>query len=212
MDFTASFLGLSPTVLAEILSRENIMHRSIHGLWPNMPRIAGPAYPVRCGLGDNLMLHAAIYRAPRGAVIVCQAGDDDYAVAGGNVCAIAQKNGIAGFVIDGVVRDIAEIRANHFPVYARGLMPIPASKNAVGVMNSPIQCGGVDVRPGDMIVADEEGVVVVPWARLEEVLTKALDKAAREAADGLDVWAANHKKNVEDIMSAKGLADHLSIP
>ena len=69
---------------------------------------------MRCAPGDNLMLHAAIYRAPAGAVIVVQAGDTEYAVAGGNVCAVAQKRGIAGFVVDGVIRDLSEARTNRF--------------------------------------------------------------------------------------------------
>ena len=77
--------------------------------------MAGPALTVKAPPGDNLMLHAAIYRAPAGSVIVVEAGDVDYAVAGGNVCAVAQKNGIAGFVVDGVIRDLAEVREKRFP-------------------------------------------------------------------------------------------------
>ena len=74
------------------------------------------------------MLHAAIYRAAPGSVIVVESGDVDHALAGGNVCAVAQRNGIAGFVVDGVIRDLAEIRAMRFPVFARGVIPIPGSK------------------------------------------------------------------------------------
>ena len=65
---------------------------------------------MRCAPGDNLMLHAAVHRAPAGSVIVVQAGDCDLAVAGGNVCALAQRRGIAAFVVDGVIRDLAEVR------------------------------------------------------------------------------------------------------
>ena len=99
----AAFNDLSPTTLADALSVEQVMDIGIRPLWQPMPRIAGPAYPVRCAPGDNLMLHAAIYRAPPGAIIVVQAGDLDYAVSGGNVCAVANKRGIAGFVVDGVI-------------------------------------------------------------------------------------------------------------
>jgi len=71
------FRSLSTTTLADVLTRERVMDYGIQPLWPGMSRIAGPAYPVRCATGDNLMLHAAIYRAPAGAVIVVQAGDLD---------------------------------------------------------------------------------------------------------------------------------------
>src|SRR2546427_7713047 len=76
-------------------------------LWQPVRRLAGPAYPVACPAGDNLMLHVAIHRAPAGSVIVCAAGDSNWAMAGGNVCAYAQQRGIAGFVVDGVIRDLA---------------------------------------------------------------------------------------------------------
>src|SRR5690349_1285823 len=120
-----AFQELSPTTLADVLTRDRVMDMGIHSLWAEIPRVAGPAYTVRRAPGDNLMLHAAIYRAPRGSIIVVEAGDLDYAVAGGNVCAVAQKHGILAFVIDGVIRDVAEARANRFPVFARGLSPIP---------------------------------------------------------------------------------------
>src|SRR5688500_19047774 len=127
----AAFGMLSPTTLADALSREQVMDRRIRPLWPDMPRIAGPAYTVRCAPGDNLMLHAAIYRARPGSILVVEAGDDEYAVAGGNVCAVAMQRGIAGFVIDGVIRDLAEARGMGFPVFARGVTPIPGRKEAV---------------------------------------------------------------------------------
>lgn len=126
-DYT-EFRTLSPTAYADALGREQFMDIGIKEIWPHIPRIAGPAYTVRCPPGDNLMLHAAIYRAPAGSVIVVEAGSIDYAVSGGNVCAIAQKRQIAGFVIDGVIRDVAEVREAQFPVFARGVIPIPGVK------------------------------------------------------------------------------------
>src|SRR5215213_2356254 len=106
----AAFQALSPTTIANVLTLDRVMDIGIRPLWTGMPRVVGPAYPVRCAPGDNLMLHAAIYRAPVGSIIVVEAGDAAYAVAGGNVCAVAQKNGITAFVIDGVIRDLAEVR------------------------------------------------------------------------------------------------------
>src|SRR5262249_2916165 len=156
----------------DVLQRDRVMDIGIRPLWPGTPRVAGPAYPVRCPPGDNLMLHAAIYRASPGAIIVCQAGDCDFAVAGGNVCAVPQRRGIAGFVVDGAIRDLAEVRERRFPVFARGVIPIPGKREALDVLNGPVRCGGVDVAPGDLVVADEEGVVVVPRDRAAAVLEK----------------------------------------
>ena len=91
MSLAAEFARLSPTSIADALTRDRVMDIGIRPLWSGMPRVAGPAYTVRCAPGDNLMVHAAIYRAAPGDVIVVEAGDVDYAVAGGNVCAIAQR-------------------------------------------------------------------------------------------------------------------------
>jgi len=200
-----AFAKLSPTTLAYVLGRDRVMDIGIRPLWPGMPRVAGPAYPVRCLPGDNLMLHAAIYRAEPGAVIVVEAGDTDYAVAGGNVCLVAQRRGIAAFVVDGVIRDLAETREHRFPVFARGVIPIPGGKDGVGVLNGPVRCGGVAVAPGDIVVADEEGIVVVPAARAEAVLQAALARAAKEAAEPLDAWEAAHRTRIEEILRKKGV-------
>lgn len=198
------FHDLSPTTLADVLSREWVMDIGIRPLWQGMPRIAGPAYPVRCAPGDNLMLHAAIYRAPPGSIIVAQAGDLDYALAGGNVCALAQQRGIAGFVLDGVIRDLAEIRSNRFPVFARGVIPITGSKDQPGVLNAQVRCGGVEVAPGDIVVADEEGIVVVPLHRRDAVLTAAQARAAKDAAQSLAEWESAHRAKVEEGLRKNG--------
>lgn len=198
------FEDISPTTLADLLGREQVMDIGIRPLWPFAQRVAGPAFTVRCPPGDNLMLHAAIYRAARGSVIVVEAGDTDYAVAGGNVCAVARRRGIAGFVIDGVIRDVAEAREMGFPVFARGVIPIPGAKAAIAPLNEPVRCGGVTVLPDDIVVADEEGVVVVPGARASQVLSDARARQAREAAESLDAWEAAHRARIEQILADKG--------
>lgn len=200
----AAFQALSPTTLSDVLSRDQVLDIGIRPLWPEMPRVAGPAYTVRCAPGDNLMLHAAIYRAEPGAVIVVEAGDVQYAVAGGNVCAVAQKRGIAAFVVDGVIRDVAEAREIGFPVFARGVSPIPGGKDVIQPLNSPVRCGGVEVGPGDIVVADEEGIVVVPAAHIDDVLKRAQVRAAREATQSLAAWQADHHARIEEILHKKG--------
>ena len=166
----AGFQDLPTTALAELLALDSVMRHVIRPLWTPMPRVAGPAYTVRTVKHDTLMLHAAIYHAEPGDVIVVQAGDDRMAVAGGNVCAVAQRRGVIGFVIDGVIRDVAEARGRGFPVFARGVSPIPAGQDGPGEIGGPITCGGVRVDPGDVVVADEDGIVVVARARAETVL------------------------------------------
>lgn len=199
------FARFATTTYADVLTRDHVMDMGIRPLWTPVPRIAGPAYPVRCEPGDNLMLHVAIHRAAAGSVIVCQAGDNDYAQAGGNVCAYAQQRGIAGFVVDGVVRDIAESRANGFPLFGRGVIPIPGKRTKRGVLNEPVVCGGVTVAPGDIVVADEEGIVVVPSARADEIWQAAEARAARDAATTLDDWVRAHERAIGDLVKKLGI-------
>jgi 4-hydroxy-4-methyl-2-oxoglutarate aldolase len=204
MPQVTDFREIPPPTLADIVGREQVMDIGIRPLWSSIPRIAGPAFTVRCPPGDNLMLHAAIYRAQPGSVIVANTGDVDYAAAGGNVCAIAQRREIAAFVLDGVIRDLAEIREMGFPVFARGVIPVPGGKSAVAPLNQQVRCGGVAVNAGDIVVADEEGVVVVPRARQQEVLRQAQAKLAKEAAETLDDWERAHSARIDSILAEHG--------
>ena len=193
------FATIPTTTLADLLGREQVMDIGIRPLWPS-PRVAGPAFTVRCPQGDNLMLHAAIHRAEPGSVIVVESGDVDYALAGANVCAVAQRRGIAAFVLDGVIRDLAEVRELQFPVFARGVIPIPGAKAVAGPLNVTVDCGGVSVSAGDVVVADEDGVVVVPAARREPVLEDARAKLDREAGESLDAWEVAHRKRIDELL------------
>jgi 4-hydroxy-4-methyl-2-oxoglutarate aldolase len=191
----------STTALADFLPREQVMDFGIRSLWTPVPRIAGPAFTVRCPAGDNLMLHAAIYRAEAGQVIVVESGDLGYALAGGNVCAVAYRRGIAGFVLDGLIRDLGEVRDLGFPVFARGVIPKPGTKNQVTPLGEPVRCGGVHVRPADLVGADEDGIVVVPCDQKEEILRQALAKAAQEDTQTLDEWEAAHRARIDHILT-----------
>lgn len=202
----AGFGDVPTTTLADLLGREQVMDIGVKPLWDS-PRAAGPAFTVRCPAGDNLMLHAAIYRAAPGSVIVVQAGDTDYAMAGGNVCAIAQRRGVSAFVIDGVIRDLAEVRELGFPVFARGVIPIPGTKKVVQPLNGQVWCGGVSVSGGDMVVADEEGIVVTPAGRQEQVLRDAQARQASEAGESIDAWEQAHRARVDQILHDNGYQD-----
>jgi 4-hydroxy-4-methyl-2-oxoglutarate aldolase len=204
MDDVTAFLEISPTTLADVLGAEQVMDIGIRPLWPSIPRVAGPAYTVRCAPGDNLMLHAAIYRAEPGSVIVVESGDVNYALAGGNVCGVARRRGIAALVTDGVIRDVADVRELGFPVFARGVIPVPGIKAAVAPLNVAVRCAGVSVQPGDIVVADEEGVVVTPASRAGQVLRDAQERQAKEDAESLDEWEASHRAQVERILAVEG--------
>ncbi|MEV3967879.1 RraA family protein [Streptomyces sp. NPDC050698] len=199
-----AFTDIPTTTLADLLGRGRVMDIGIRPLWGPVPRVAGPAFTVRCPPGDNLMLHAAIHRAGPGSVVVVESGDLDHALAGGNVCAVARRRGIAAFVADGLIRDLAEVRDLRFPVFARGVIPIPGSKSAALPLNERVRCGGVTVDAGDTVVADEEGVVVVPAARREEVLDAARAKLAKEAAQTLDAWEADHRARIDAVLAEQG--------
>ncbi|MFD0411266.1 RraA family protein [Kitasatospora sp. NPDC127116] len=198
------FKDIPTTTLADVLGRAQVMDAGLRPLWTGMPRVAGPAFTVRCPPGDNLMLHAAIHRAGPGSVIVVESGDLDHALAGGNVCAVAQRRGVAAFVADGLIRDLAEVRELAFPVFARGVIPIPGAKERLGTHGAPVTCGGVSVAAGDIVVADEEGVVVVPAAERARVLEAARAKLANEAAETLDDWEAAHRARIDRALAELG--------
>ncbi|MFH8775644.1 RraA family protein [Streptomyces sp. NPDC017958] len=204
MTDATEFQDIPTTTLADLLGRDQVMDLGIRALWAPVPRIAGPAFTVSCPPGDNLMLHAAIHRAEPGSVIVVESGDLDWALAGGNVCAVARRRGVAAFVADGLIRDLAEVRELGFPVFARGVIPIPGAKKAVRPLNEPVRCGGVRIEAGDVVVADEEGVVAVPAARRAQILQAARAKLAEEAAESLDDWERAHRARIDALLAERG--------
>lgn len=195
---------VSPTAVAEQVDRSQILSAELRPLWEGA-RLSGPAYTVQCAPGDHLMLHAAIHRAPAGAVLVVDGGDASHAIAGGNVCAVAHRRGIAGLIVDGAIRDVAEIRELGFPVFARAIVPKPGVKEVVFPLQEPVTCGGVLVRSGDHMFADEEGIVAVPSASVEAVMEAVQRKARQEEAQTLDEWEAQHRAKVDSILRAAGV-------
>lgn len=156
------------------------MDPGIKAVGPGM-KLAGPAFTVNCPPGDNLTLHKAILEAEPGDVIVADA--HAYCRAGhfGDIMAVAcMEKGIAGLVIDGGCRDAADLQSSGFPVFSRGVNPGGTVKETLGEMGIAIHCGGQVVRPGDLIVADDDGVVVIEKNNIEAVWEKARAIAARE--------------------------------
>ena len=193
---------LLSTDIADAMPHGHVMDIGIRSLWSPSPQLMGPAYTVRCENRSNTYLHNAIYAAPAGSIIVAEVDANDYAVAGGNVCAVAQQNGIAGMVIDGAARDLGEIRDLQFPVFARGVFPKPGGKSEAGASEVTISCGKVSVNTGDLIVADEEGIIVIPAADIEHTLHQAAEKKAKADAESLEAWREKHYQKIKALINS----------
>lgn len=142
---------------------------------------AGRALTVKTAVGDNLAVQKAIREAKEGDIIVVDAKGDQYrAMAGDFVVGMAQTMGVAAMVIDGVIRDVVAIKGLNFPVFAKGTTVAASGKAGVGEINVPISCGGQAVNPGDIIVGDADGVVVIPQAIEQEVYEKAVNKIKKD--------------------------------
>jgi regulator of RNase E activity RraA len=197
---------LTAVAVADNVAHEQIMDVGIRPVWAPVRRLIGQAYTVRCPHNDNTMVHAAAYCAPPGAIVVVQAEGVDFAVAGGNMCALAQKNGIQGFVIDGALRDIAEIREMGLPVFSRGLYPKPGLRGGGGDIELPVTCGGVRVETGDFVVADEDGVAVIPKADKPRVLSQIAAQFAKEKDISFEQWVQNHCRALDKVLAPQNLS------
>lgn len=162
------------------IARQGVMDSGIKPVDPKS-HIVGRAVTVKCQPGDNLALHQGIYAAQPGDVLVCDLRGYDQGGHFGDIMALACKvRGLAGVVLDGSCRDSEDIKELGFPVFSRGFNPAGTVKASLGQINVPITCGGVEVHPGDMILGDCDGVVVVRHAQEDEVFEKALAKFEKE--------------------------------
>lgn len=145
--------------------------------------LEGPAYPVQLVKGDNLDLIEAILQAPAGSVLVVNAAENTTtAIIGDNYAAAAKALGIAGIVTDGLVRDYQEIINLNFPIFCKGHCTRSPEKQGGGQQNRAIVIGDVDIHPGDYIVGDRNGVIVIPPAQVETVREQAQLKDQRDEA------------------------------
>lgn len=168
------------SILADVGGRRGTLGGRIQPLAKSM-KVAGPAFTVEVRPGDNLMIHAALALAKPGDVIVVDGkGDLSCALTGALMAAHAQKAGIAGFVIDAAVRDTEDCAKGSFPIFAAGCNPNGPLKGAAGRINWPVSLAGTTVNPGDLIVGDADGVVVVPRETAAEILKGAQAKVDSE--------------------------------
>jgi 4-hydroxy-4-methyl-2-oxoglutarate aldolase len=165
----------------EAAGQEGAMDAGIHSVAPGM-QLCGRALTVRCQPADNLTLHAAVALARPGDIIVANVGDFLEAGHWGEILTVAaQARGIGGLVINGGVRDIEAAQRHGFPVFARGVSMKATVKRVLGDINLPITCGNVSISPGDLVLADDDGVVVIPAGRVEQILRAATERENREA-------------------------------
>jgi 4-hydroxy-4-methyl-2-oxoglutarate aldolase len=144
--------------------------------------VAGPAITASLEPGDNLSMHVALRLARPGDVIVLAAATPESTGLWGELATTsAMARGVAAVVADGAVRDTATIRALGFPVWSAGTSPRGAAKAAFGSAVAPVRCGGVVVAPGDVVVADDDGVAVVPRGEVDAIRAAAREREAREA-------------------------------
>jgi 4-hydroxy-4-methyl-2-oxoglutarate aldolase len=144
-------------------------------------RAAGPARTVRCGQGDNLMVHAAVAEAQPGEVLVLTMPEPaPVALVGELLATQAKARGVAALVVDAAVRDVEELRELGLPIWARYVRVRGAEKSVVGTIGEPVAVGGATIRQGDVVVLDADGAVVVAQERVDEVLAAARERAERE--------------------------------
>jgi 4-hydroxy-4-methyl-2-oxoglutarate aldolase len=152
----------------------------IHAVWAGA-RFAGPAFAVRCPVGDNLAVHAGVARAPRGSVLaVTVAGDVSRGYWGEVLATAAQSAGIVALVIDGPVRDLDRLAAMQFPVFARGHALPGAAKSGPGEIGGAVALGDVTVHTGDWLVGDADGIVAIRLETLSDVLAAGQARETKE--------------------------------
>jgi regulator of RNase E activity RraA len=195
--------------VSDLLNRLYTMNSAIRPVTAPELHISGPACTVKVFPGDNLMVHKALDIAQPGDVIVVDASSSNMtAVLGDTICMKARHRGIAGFVVDGLVRDVAAIqRLGDFPVFARGVTPIGPLQRGPGEINYPVSVGGIVVSAGDLVVADLSGVVVVPADVAPDLLARLVERAPAETAYIADVAGGRFSNDWVDKVLADAGAD-----
>lgn len=175
------FRGLAAANISDIQGKLNTLDARVKPAYQPMSHLCGTALTVKARPGDNLLATKAIHMAQPGDVIIIDGGFDmTLSVWGGVMSSMARQNKVAGVVTDGLVRDVAECRETGLPIFSIGLTPVGPTKNSPGQINTPISCGGVIVNPGDIVVGDEDGVVIVRKEEAEAVLERTHERMRLE--------------------------------
>jgi regulator of RNase E activity RraA len=193
LELVAQASKFASSILADVAGRRGAMDGRIAAAAPSM-RVCVPAFTIEVRPGDNLMIHTAIALARPGDVLVIDGkGDTTCALMGTIMLSTCKKLGLAGVVIDAAIRDSEELVDLGFPVWAVGANPNGPTKYVPGRINWPISCGGISVQPGDLIVGDADGVVVIEREKAASLMPLAAAKVADE------------RQRIADINSGKAL-------
>ncbi|ADC49612.1 dimethylmenaquinone methyltransferase [Alkalihalophilus pseudofirmus OF4] len=201
---------IGSTVFADVMDNQNTMDyrvKPVNFLEPLVGRVRTVSVPK----GDNLLLHHAIYQAePNDIIIVNGQGFTGAAYLGELMAGAAEALGIKGIIIDGLVRDKRELRQLNIQIYAKGFSPSGPSKEGPGSFDITITCAGTIVSPYDFVIADQDGVVVVPQQNVEEIVKKAEKKLAYELnrLETINIYKKQNKQDKSDI-EPKWLQDKL---
>jgi 4-hydroxy-4-methyl-2-oxoglutarate aldolase len=179
-DVYAELAQLGSATVHEAAGRAPVVDLPLIQILPGS-RAAGPARTVRCGQGDNLMVHAAVAEAEPGEVLVLTMPEPaPVALVGELLATQARGRGVAALLVDAAVRDVEELREVGLPTWARYVRVCGAEKTVPGSIGEPVEVGGAAIRQGDVVVLDTDGAVVVERERIEEVLAAAHARALRE--------------------------------
>lgn len=179
-EWVEKFKSIPASIVSDCLNRHYAMTGDLKPIFEGI-RLVGPALTIQSMAGNNIMSHLALTFARPGDVLVIDArGYLGNSVWGGIQALYACKVGVAGLVVDGAIRDVEDMRKIKFPVYCKGITPAGPHKGWADCVNVPIQCCGVPVNPGDLIIGDDDGVAVVPLKRLEEVYEEAVKRLKTE--------------------------------
>jgi RraA family protein len=197
-DNTNAFKDLPVSNVSDVMSRMGATGPTLRPMHAGGV-LAGPALTVKTRPGDNLMVHKAIDIAERGDVIVVDAGGDlTNAIIGEMMVTHALMRGVAGFVINGSIRDVATIRKGNMPVYAAGITHRGPYKDGPGEINCTIAIAGMVIEPGDLMLGDDDGLVCVPFDALATVLNDARAKHKAEVAQMTAIKSATINRNWVD--------------
>ncbi|MEH7235605.1 RraA family protein [Bacillus sp. JJ1562] len=179
-EILTEFQYLPTTCISDAMNELGNIHSSIKPLNDNY-HLVGRAFTVKMPVGDNYMVLKGIKEAKPGDVLVVDAkGDTHRAIAGDFVVGMAKTLGLGGIVVDGVIRDINGIKKLNFPVFCKGTTVAASGKFGEGQLNVPISCGGASIHPGDIIVGDADGVVVIPKNIEKDVVQKSKEKLEKD--------------------------------
>lgn len=199
--------AFAASILADVAGRRGTLAGRITPVSASM-RMAGPAFTIEVRPGDNLMIHAAMAMAKPGDILVVDGkADRTCALMGSIMINACKKLGLAGAVLDAAHRDTDELRALGFPIYSVGSNPNGPTKFVPGRINWPISCGGVAIHPGDLIVGDADGVVVVEREKAASLLALAGDKVSDERTRLADIASGRNlrPKWLEGALRAAGV-------